>query len=148
MVLALVEKRAGLLSVPQVHPQAHPTLADIDELRDLAMRDDDFLLQAFKAAHLRIVANKNAARLTFGDEQIDEERPPAIRALRQRLQNEVCTGVVRVAIDDDSRQPVGFGAHAAAGCGVNGQSVAIGEGRPQPFADEPRPRPAGLATDP
>ena len=60
MVLALVEKAAGLLALPERGPVAHHALADHHRLRDLAGEDSRFGSQTFPLAGGGVVAGENA----------------------------------------------------------------------------------------
>ena len=62
-VFPLIEEKAGLLPVTDVHAVGRPgPPADFDGLRHVTRQHIHALLEAFERAHLRIVPRKDAAR--------------------------------------------------------------------------------------
>ena len=95
-VLALVEKRAGLLAVPRRGEIAHAVLDDFDLARHVAREELGRAAESFLRAHGGIVAREDA----FGREQlaqrVDDRRAEALRARR--------SAAARRAIDRSDRR--------------------------------------------
>ena len=69
-VLALIEKEAGLLSLPKVDVVFDGSLANEDRIGNLAVKDVDALRQPLERPHLRIVPREDAGGL----QQVDENQ--------------------------------------------------------------------------
>ena len=95
-----------------------------DALRDFARESDHFQRQTFQLADAGIVARQNAGGRQQLLQTIDDDIARAIHALVQSLHRQVGT----VAIDDQSRQQVGFGKHQPVGVGVVNHALAMRQG--------------------
>ena len=102
-----------------------PALAHFDDLGYRAVLHRHGLLQALEQPDARIIAGQDSGRLEAIDEQRDEVRKQAIDALHERLENEVVT----IAIDDQSRQPVGLAVDHPIGCGVDAKRLPVARRR-------------------
>ena len=87
------------------------------------MQHLDALLESFEQSDTRIVSRQHSRRAGRLHEQGNElgERP--IHSLRQRLHDDH----VRVAVDNERRQQVGFAVHQPERCRIDGQTLAIGD---------------------
>jgi ribose 5-phosphate isomerase B len=90
------------------------------------------LLEPLQHARSRIVARKNAARVQEVLEGLNHDRQGPIRALRQRLYDEI----VVVSIDDQGRQAIGLAMDEAVRGRVDGQRCAKCDRRLEPTANE------------
>ena len=69
MVLALIEKQSGLLSMAQIDRPSDAALARLDALRHVAEHDLDLLVESLQMPHLDVVPRQDPAR----PEQFDQQ---------------------------------------------------------------------------
>ena len=72
VILALVEKRPGLLALPKIRLQSDDAFTHGDPVGDLAVENRDLRLEAFELANFRIVPSEDTARREQLDEHLDE----------------------------------------------------------------------------
>ena len=111
VILALVQKNAGLLAAQQVRVQLQPVHLDGNHLRNLARQHTGFQRKVFAFPNRGVVALHNSARREKLFETAHDLELGAIHALIQRLHREV----VAVAIDHQARQLIAFPMHQPIG---------------------------------
>ncbi len=126
VVLALVEKDAGLLPVEQVGFESEAVHSDGNGLVEGAGEDSDFAREFFEGSDGGIVTGDDGAGGELSLESSDDFRGGAVHGLIESLESED----VVVAVDDEGGKAIRFAVDHAIGRGVfdDGPAKEFGRG--------------------
>ncbi len=123
-ILALVEERARLLSLPRSGEVAHAVLVHFDLVGHLAVQEFDVRGESFLHAQRDVIAREDAGGRGERAEREDDLLAEVLESCAHELHDEPLV----VAVDDQGRDAVALAVHEAIGVGVLLESGAPGDG--------------------
>ncbi len=114
VVLALIEKDAGLLAAQEIGVEGQPVEVNSHPVRNVARQGLRFQGEPFLSPYWHVVPRRNACRGEQCLETRDDLGKQPVHALVEGLHDEI----IAVTVDDQARQAVGLAVNQAIGIGA------------------------------